>query len=173
MMDCDIVYGYKAGLIGRVAQLHGEYYDKYWNFTQYFEGKVACEMAFFMNSYDKSKDITISVYTKNILQGSITIQSNPTNEKEAQLRWFIVSEEFQGQGIGDYLMKEAMHFCEQCHYSYIYLWTFQGLDSAKKLYEKYGFSIKHSQEGNQWGTTVQEVCYEIDTMTKKTIKKEI
>ena len=163
MNGWDIVYGYKAGLIGRVAQLHGEYYDKHWNFTQYFEGKVACEMASFMNSYDETKDITISVYSNSILQGSITIQSDSCNPKEAQLRWFIVSEESQGKGIGNFLMQEAMKFCEQCHYSYIYLWTFQGLESAKKLYEKYGFTIKESQEGNQWGTRVHEVCYEKQT----------
>jgi hypothetical protein len=34
--------------------------------------------------------------------------------------------------------------------------TFKGLDAARHLYEKHGFSLVHEVPGTQWGTEVIE-----------------
>jgi hypothetical protein len=53
-------------------------------------------------------------------------------------------------------MTQAMEFCRNNKYDSVYLWTFKGLDSARHLYEKYGFSLTEESSGEQWGTLVTE-----------------
>jgi len=38
----------------------------------------------------------------------------------------------------------------------VYLWTFQGLATARRLYEKHGFRLAEERAGSQWGTQVME-----------------
>ena len=49
-----------------------------------------------------------------------------------------------------------MDFCEQNKYSSVYLWTFQGLGSARHLYEKFGFTLTQEKTGKQQGAEVTE-----------------
>ena len=53
-------------------------------------------------------------------------------------------------------MRQAMQFCEAQDYRHVYLWTFEGLDAARSLYERYGFQLVHQSRGTQWGTEVNE-----------------
>lgn len=48
--------GYRPGAIGRVVELHGCYYSKYWDFGVFFETKVARELSAFMDRYDDERD---------------------------------------------------------------------------------------------------------------------
>ncbi|MBI1772590.1 MAG: GNAT family N-acetyltransferase, partial [Burkholderiales bacterium] len=74
----------------------------------------------------------------------------------AHLRWFIVDDELRGGGIGRRLLKEAISFCEQQQFSEIQLWTFKGLDAARRLYEEAGFVLLEELPGRQWGEEVVE-----------------
>lgn len=38
----------------------------------------------------------------------------------------------------------------------IYLWTFAGLDAARRLYDDFGFRLVEEQAGETWGTRVTE-----------------
>ena len=42
----------------------------------------------------------------------------------------------------------------------VYLWTFEGLDTARHLYEKVGFKLVEEHKGTQWGTEVNEQRFE-------------
>jgi hypothetical protein len=44
----------------------------------------------------------------------------------------------------------------------VYLWTFQGLDAARRLYEKHGFRLAEEREGSQWGERVLEQRFVLD-----------
>jgi len=68
---------------------------------------------------------------------------------KTHVRWFIVSDKLRGKGAGNFLMQQAMDFCEQNKYSSVYLWTFQGLGSARHLYEKFGFTLTQEKTGKQ------------------------
>jgi hypothetical protein len=48
-----------------------------------------------------------------------------------------------------------------CGYGQIYLWTFAGLDPARHLYEKAGFTLVKERTGRQWGTEVEEQRFEL------------
>ena len=156
MTDFAIVNGYRPGAIGRVAQLHGEYYHRQAGFGLFFEAKVATELAAFLSRYDDTRDGFWTVEAKGCVEGAIVIDGQDAQGEGAHLRWFIVSDALRGGGAGNRLLETAMDFCRRKGYSTVYLWTFEGLAAARHLYEKFGFTLVEQQRGDQWGSTVNE-----------------
>lgn len=74
---------------------------------------------------------------------------------------FIVSESLPGTGAGNELMIQALNFCKQLEVENVYLGTFAGLNSAKHLYQKFGFKIIDEFAGTQWGEYVTEQRYQL------------
>ncbi len=161
-MDFEMITGYMPGLIGRITELHALYYSKNWNFGEYFEIKVATELSEFIANYNQGKDRIYSILIDDKIEGSISINGSTENRHIAHLRWFITSNKLRGKGAGNYLMNEAMKFCEQNKYNHAYLWTFQGLASARHLYEKYGFNLTEERTGEQWGSVVTEQRFDAE-----------
>lgn len=151
-----IVSGYRAGMIGRIAEMHGTYYYENYNFGPFFEGKVATNLAEFSNRlYKDSNNIWLAIKNNKIV-GSVAIDGEDLGNNEAHLRWFILSDDCRGQGIGKKLLKEAINFCDQKQFSAVQLWTFSGLSAARKLYETFGFKLTNEWEGDQWGKIMLE-----------------
>ena len=161
MSNVEIVKGYIPGSIGRVAELHGTYYHEHWDFSLFFEAKVATELSEFLGRYDEKNDGFWTASLKGRVEGSITIDGIHTEKEGAHLRSFITSDILRGRGIGNQLIKEALDFCRNKGYKRVYLWTFEGLDAAKHLYEKCGFKLVEQYKGIQWGTEVNEQRFEL------------
>lgn len=160
MSSFKIGTGYIPGIIGRITELHGNYYHKNWGFGSFFEAKVASEMSGFVERYNSDRDCILYVTVNNRVEGSIIIDGIHGEEKGAHLRWFIISDHIRSSGAGRSLMEKAMIFCHRRQYQKIYLWTFEGLEAARHLYEKSGFTMTRQQEGAQWGTSVNEQLWE-------------
>jgi GNAT superfamily N-acetyltransferase len=153
--DIDIK-GYVPGAIGRIAELHAVYYHREWGFGLFFEAKVAAEMSQFLTRFKKGRDGFWTACQGHRVQGAVAIDSAQASSEGAHLRWYIVSPELRGQGIGKSLLDHAVQFCRKLNYPEVYLWTFEGLDTARHLYEKCGFQMALEQKGSQWGTEVNE-----------------
>lgn len=160
MQDIDVQTGYVPGIIGRVTDLHARYYHEHWQFGCFFEAKVATGMSDFLNRYDSERDCIWSLSKNGRIEGSITIEGPSEKHGLAHLRWFIVSDRLRGEGAGNYLLSEAIDFCKRKQYDKAYLWTFAGLDSARHLYEKFGFKLAEQKSGGQWGPQVMEQRFE-------------
>lgn len=156
-----IVKDYFPGAIGRVAELHGDFYHRHWGFGLFFEAKVAKELAAFFSRYDDSRDGFWAVVKKGRLEGAIVIDGQDATGEGAHLRWFIVSDGLRSQGAGSNLIQTAMDFCRHKGYPAVYLWTFEGLAAARHLYEKNGFRLVSERPGDQWGVTVNEQRFEM------------
>ena len=154
--DFKLITGYTAGVIGRVVELHAQYYSEHWNFGGFFEAKVALELSEYISSYNETKDRIFSLSVDGRIEGSISIHASSQTDNSAHLRWFIVSDKLRGKGAGNFLMEQAMKFCEQNEFESVYLWTFRGLSCARHLYEKYGFVLTEEKTGEQWGCVVTE-----------------
>lgn len=154
--NIEIVSGYRAGMIGRIAEMHGRYYAKNYGFGYFFEGKVASGLAEFSERlHDENNNIWLAIHNDQII-GSVAIDGQDLGNNEAHLRWFILEDGYQGSGIGKKLLAEAIDFCDQKGFSAVQLWTFSGLDAARKLYESFGFKLTKEWEGSQWGKTMLE-----------------
>ena len=153
--------GYIPGSIGRIIEIHGAYYHEYWGFGSFFEAKVASGLAEFITRYDDKRDGLWTASLGGRIEGSIAIDGIHAEDRGAHLRWFIVSASLHGSGIGSRLIAAAMRFCRNRCYKRIYLWTFEGLDPAKHLYEKTGFTLREQRRGTMWGTEVNEQRFEL------------
>jgi GNAT superfamily N-acetyltransferase len=153
--------GYVPGAIGRVVELHAIYYHKNWNFGFFFESKVAKELSEFLCRFDETRDGFWSALLNGRVEGSITIDGIHAEREGAHLRWFIMSDVLRGRGIGNRLINAAIDFCRNKGHKRVYLWTFEGLDAAKHLYEKSGFKFVEQHRGTNWGTEVNEQRFEL------------
>lgn len=160
-MNTEIVKGYLPGCIGRITQLHADYYAKHAGFGLYFEAKVASELIAFLQAYDDARDGLWLVLADGEIEGSIAIDGSHSATEGAHLRWFILSERLRGSGCGKQLLQAALDSCKEKSWDRTYLWTFEGLHAARHLYEKFGFRLKKEQRGVQWGKEVNEQLFEL------------
>ena len=160
-MSTTIREGYVPGCIGRIAELHASYYHRTAGFGLSFESKVARELADFCERYVAGRDGLWLALADGRVEGSIAIDGAHAARDGAHLRWFIVSDAVRGRGIGGGLLDSAMAFCRTRGYDRVYLWTFEGLDAARHLYEKAGFRLAQQQRGRQWGAEVNEQRFEL------------
>jgi len=152
--------GYLPGAIGRITEIHAEYYNRHWGFGLFFERRVAAEMSAFLGSFQAERDgFWTAVRTGRIL-GSVALDGTRAEEEGAHLRWFIVEEAHQGIGIGRRLLEQALAFSDGRRYRRVYLWTFAGLDAARHLYETCGFRLCVEHRDTQWGVPVVEQRFE-------------
>lgn len=155
-MSPTIHAGYVPGVIGRITELHADYYSRHWGFGRFFEAKVASEMAAFVSRFDETRDGLWWVTNSGRIEGGIAIDGIHGDDAGAHLRWFILAEHLKGKDLGNRLIARALDFCRSAAYPSVYLWTFGGLHAARHLYEKHGFRLDHQEEGDQWGKTVTE-----------------
>ncbi|MCO5107394.1 MAG: GNAT family N-acetyltransferase [Burkholderiaceae bacterium] len=160
-MSTTIREGYVPGCIGRIAELHASYYHRAAGFGLAFESKVARELADFCERYVAGRDGLWLALADGRIEGSIAIDGSHAARDGAHLRWFIVSDAVRGRGVGGRLLDAAMAFCRARGYERVHLWTFEGLDAARYLYEKAGFGLAQQQRGRQWGTEVNEQRFEL------------
>jgi GNAT superfamily N-acetyltransferase len=156
-----IVSGYIPGAIGRVTELHGTYYATHWDLGLFFEAKAATELAAFLSRFEATRDGFWVALVDDRLVGSITIDGIEATTRGARLRWFIITLEYQGRGLGKQLMRTAIDFCKQARYTRVYLTTFAGLDAARHLYEQWGFRLTQETQDSHWGKTLTEQVFEL------------
>jgi GNAT superfamily N-acetyltransferase len=160
----EIAEGWRPGAIGRIAELHSTYYSREAGFGLFFEAKVATEFSRFLEGYDEARDRLTLALADGRVEGSIAIDGSRAAEQGAHLRWFIVSDELRGQGVGQLLIESAIGFCRERGYESVYLWTFRGLEAARHVYERNGFALAEQHAGTQWGREVEEQRYELRPM---------
>jgi GNAT superfamily N-acetyltransferase len=162
MPEVQIIKGYIPGSLGRVAELHGTYYHEHWGFGLFFEAKVAIELAAFLGRYDEQKDGFWTALVGQRIEGSVTIDGAHAGAEGAHLRWFVMSDGLRGKGVGNQLISTAVGFCRSRGYRRVYLWTFEGLNAARHLYEKNDFKLVDQHKGSQWGREVKEQRFELE-----------
>ena len=145
--------------LGRICELQSAYYGREWGFGIAYETKVAGDMAEFLGRFDPDRDLFLTALMGDSIEGGITIDG-PNADGWARLRWYIVSGAIRGSGVGRELMDRAMAFVEDKGYGRVYLTTIDGLEAARKLYERAGFKLASSETGTTWGPPVTEQRFE-------------
>lgn len=152
----EIEQGYRPGAIGRIAEMHANFYSRHIGFGQFFESRVAADAAEFAGRLESSRNALWLAVHEGRIVGSVAIDGEDLGAGMAHLRWFIIDDGLRGAGVGRRLLNEAVAFCDSRGFSEIQLWTFRGLDAARRLYEAFGFVLAEESPGDQWGKTVTE-----------------
>ncbi|WP_253805451.1 bifunctional helix-turn-helix transcriptional regulator/GNAT family N-acetyltransferase [Fictibacillus arsenicus] len=154
-----VIRPFRSGDVGYIAYLHGRLYDHTYKFGPKFEYYVMKGLTEFMLNSDGGELWVAEV--DNQIVGSIAITKS--SENTAQLRWFILDEDYQGMGIGKKLMETALHFCKEKSYQHVFLWTVSTLHAARYLYQKYNFELTEEKPNEEWtGTKLIEERWDLD-----------
>lgn len=153
--------GYYPGVVGRITQLHAVYYHEHWGFDASFETQVGQELSIFVSEFDDERDGLWVATANDKFAGAVAIDGQHAMTDGARLRWFFVDPQFQDAGLGNRLISRAIQFCRDKNYSKIFLWTFEGLDAARRLYERQNFRLRETHEVDQWGQRITEQKFEL------------
>ncbi|MEZ0324901.1 MAG: GNAT family N-acetyltransferase [Fimbriimonas sp.] len=145
--------GYRPGVLGRIAEMHGRYYGNVWGPVPVFEARVAAGLGEFQLNYKEGRDLLLTVASAGQTIGSILIDGSEQERSGAKLRFYILDEAFMGRGIGRELLERACRFAEDRAYQSIYLWTVTGLAQSFALYRKFGFEVVEEHESDLYGFT--------------------
>lgn len=148
--------GYAPGLVGRVTEMQIACYADLLGFGAPFESRVAGEMAEFVTRLESPDNAIWRAETDGRIVGSISIDGEDLGDRCGHLRWFIVEAGLRGAGLGDRLIRAAVAFCDERGFRETHLWTVKGLDAARTLYERHGFSLAEEYRGDQWGAEALE-----------------
>ncbi|MGD8656334.1 MAG: GNAT family N-acetyltransferase [Desulfobacterales bacterium] len=162
MTKSDIKFhGYYPGVVGKITELHAVYYHEHWGFDVSFETQVGRELSIFVSEFDEKRDGLWVATVDGRFAGAVAIDGQHALAEGARLRWFIVDPDFQEAGLGNRLISRAVQFCKDKDFPKIFLWTFEGLNAAKRLYERHGFHLCETHEVHQWGQRIKEQKFEL------------
>jgi GNAT superfamily N-acetyltransferase len=161
-MSVEILDSYRPGAIGAITEMHARYYSAHWGFGLFFEAMVATELAAFLSRFDDATDRFWIAVAGDEIVGSLIVDGGEPEAAElgAHVRMFIVDEAFHGKGLGRDLMLRAVAFCDECGYERSYLTTFEGLEEARRLYERFGYRVVKEDMDSTWGVRVKEQLLE-------------
>lgn len=148
----------KPGDIGTLTYLHGVLYANEYGWDYTFEAYVAGPLAEFAKTHNERERIWI-VEKDGQIAGSIAIVE--ASEKEAQLRWMLLTPELRGRGLGKFLVQRALEFCQAQRYATVYLWTVSLLTAATGLYQSVGFRLTEQKTHQIWGAELTEQRYDL------------
>lgn len=163
-----VIYTYAPGSAARTppvcetAGLHADYYGRCWGFDHRFEAQVSRELETFMAEFDEGRDGFWWAEIDGVFAGAVAVDGSRSGPGRARLRWFIVREDAQGRGVGAALFAEPLAFCRKRGIGSVYLWTFAGLNAARKLYERNGFALAEEAVADGWGPEITEQRFELD-----------
>ncbi len=148
----------RPGDVGYITYLHGTLYaqDQGWDYT--FDAYVAIPLAEFARSLSSRERIWILEKDGRIV-GSVAVVK--FSDIEGQLRWLLLDPSVRGQGLGRWLVEEALEFCRTAGYFSVFLWTVKTLSIATKLYQSLGFRETQEQTHELWGSMITEVRYDL------------
>lgn len=141
-----LIRGSQPGDAGYVAFMHGKYYWQHHGFLPKSEYYFIKYLADFV--HDPEGGALWLAETGGAVAGSVAIVR--VDRATAQLRWFLVDTGYQNKGIGNLLISTALDFCYEKKYENVFLWTFKGLDAARRLYLRHGFVQTEEKPNHEW-----------------------
>jgi GNAT superfamily N-acetyltransferase len=140
------------GDLGMIVHLHGVHYAREYGLDTTFEPYVAKPLADFVTSGQGR--LWIAEQNASLV-GSVALIDD--GQGIGQLRWFLVVPSVRGQGLGRWMLGEAIRHGRACGMHRIFLWTFAELKEALRLYQHFGFVVTDEKAGQIWGAQRTEL----------------
>ena len=149
----------RPGDLGYLIHLHGLLYSQEYGYGIRFETYVAEGVAEFYENYDPDRDgVWICEHAGRMIGFLLTMHRGMYS---AQLRYFLISPEYRGIGLGKQLMQLSMEFLTEHRYRSAYLWTTHELYVAASLYKRHGFALAEEKPSTAFGKPLREQRYDL------------
>jgi ribosomal protein S18 acetylase RimI-like enzyme len=140
----------RPGDLGEIVAHHGRVYGKEYGVDTTFEGHVAATIAnAAARGFPSRREAIRLVELAGDHAGSIALTDE--GDGEAAIRWFVLSPEARGRGLGRRLLEEMLARAMEVGYRRVRLETFSELEAAAHLYRGHGFALVSAEEAPRWG----------------------
>jgi len=147
----------RPGDLGEIVAHHGRLYAEEYRVDASFEAFVAKAVARAgIRGFPSDREAIRIVELGGKHAGSIGLTDEGGGD--AAIRWFLLSPEVRGNGLGRRLLDELLAFAEEVGYKRVFLETFSELRAAAHLYLEAGFRVTSADTAPRWGRA--EITYE-------------
>jgi len=144
----------RAGDMGWVVQRHGAMYAEEFGWDETFEALVARLVADYVDQRDPDREAAWIAEVDGTPAGCVFCMRK--DDRTAQLRMLLVEPWARGLGIGSRLVEEVLRFARRAGYSDITLWTNDVLGSARRIYQRAGFTLDDEARHHSFGKDLVE-----------------
>jgi GNAT superfamily N-acetyltransferase len=155
--------------VGAIVSLHGIHYARECGFDSTFEAHVADLLGDFVSGRTDRDRLWIA-QSQGRFVGSIAIVSR--SGRDAQLCWFLVDPSARSMGLGRRLLDEAVAFCRDWEYEYVFLWNVSLLTTPSCLFRSVGFEKVAERPNKRWDVTVVEELYALHPFGRRPKDRE-
>jgi ribosomal protein S18 acetylase RimI-like enzyme len=140
----------RAGDLGAIVAHHGRVYAEEYGVDTTFDGLVASAVGeAALRGFPSSREAICLVELEGEHVGSVALTDE--GDGEAAIRWFVLSPEVRGRGLGRRLLGELLERASELGYRRVWLETFSELEAAAHLYRDHGFEVVSADESPRWG----------------------
>jgi DNA-binding MarR family transcriptional regulator/GNAT superfamily N-acetyltransferase len=142
----------RPGDLGWIVQRHGVRYAEECGFDVTFEALVAGVVADFGAGHDPAREAAWIAEVDGEPVGSVLCVRH--DDETAKLRLLLVEPTARGLGVGARLVEECVRFARRAGYRRMVLWTVEGLDQARRIYQRTGFALVGERPQRLFGRDV-------------------
>jgi ribosomal protein S18 acetylase RimI-like enzyme len=155
--DLSIRRELRPGDLGAIIAHHGRVYGEEYGVDSTFEGFVASAVArAAVRGFPGWREAICLVEPGGEHAGSIALTDEGNGE--AAIRWFVLSPELRGRGLGRRLLSEMLARANEVSYTRVWLETFSELEAAAHLYREHGFQLVSADAAPRWGR--EQITYQ-------------
>jgi DNA-binding MarR family transcriptional regulator/GNAT superfamily N-acetyltransferase len=139
----------RPGDMGWVVQRNGAVYAAEFGWDDSYEALVARIVADYVDNRDPEAEAAWIAEVDGVQAGCVFCVREDAST--ARLRLLLVEPWARGLGIGARLVEEVLRFARQAGYTRITLWTNDVLASARRIYQRAGFTLDDESKHHRFG----------------------
>ncbi|MYW64531.1 GNAT family N-acetyltransferase [Streptomyces sp. SID8379] len=151
----------RPGDLGWVVMAHGELYAEQFGFSTAFEALVAKVVGDYAAKHSPVTEAAWIAEVDGERAGCVFLVA-ADRPGVAKLRVLLVAPAARGLGLGTRLVEGALAFAREVGYRSVTLWTTDNLVSARRIYERFGFTLAAEEPCRDFGPDLTGQTWDLD-----------
>ncbi|GAA2325151.1 GNAT family N-acetyltransferase [Streptomyces kunmingensis] len=151
----------RPGDLGWMVMAHGELYAEQFGWSTDFEALVAGIVAEFAAKHSPDAEAAWIGEVDGERAGCVMLVAGD-EPGTAKLRVLVVTSAARGLGLGTGLVQESLAFAREAGYARVTLWTTANLTSARRIYQRFGFTLTGEESGHDFGHDLVSQTWSLD-----------